>query len=568
MKNIKNRTIRLIASILMILIITWIASFKFLRFDLTSEGRYTLSDYTVEKLENLEDLIYIKVYLEGKDLPINYKKMRRSVKEQLEEFKVYSGSNIEFEFINPSESTDKEIRFGLYKQLIDKNGLYPIETKEVSDEGKTSVKMVFPGAVISYKGIDIGVNLLKNTSGVSQDSEVNINNSIQSLEYELINAIQKLIKKNKPEIAFIEGQGEIKEQNLSSIIRVLQEYYLVKFGEINGRPGVLDQFKAIIIAKPQSSFTEQDKFVIDQYIMNGGNVLWLVEGTTTSLDSLYSTSETMVMGHDVNLNDMLFNYGARVNHNMLQDKQSSPIGLTVKGTDGEPRIKLYPWYYFPVLASDNNHVISKYVDYIKTEFVCTVDTVGEDSDIKKTVLLKSSDYSKLVQIPAYISLRQIHNMPDDILMDAGRKNVAVLLEGKFKSVFKNRQAKKYFPDKPDLTIKETGESAKMVIVGDGDIIKNEISQDGKPYPLGFDKFSKQIFNGNKEFILNSVNYLCDDGGLMSIRSREIKMRLLEKDKIRNNRLLIQILNVVLPIIFIIIFAFIVYFVRKRKYSKV
>ena len=349
------------------------------------------------------------------------------------------------------------------------------------------------------------------------------------------------------------------------ISSVLSEYYLVKTGRIGGTPGILDDFKAIIIAKPEEAFSEEDKFVIDQYIMNGGSVLWLVEGIRTNLDSLFITGSTISMAQDLNLNDMFFEYGVRVNHDLLMDKFSSPIGLTSKGPDGKPRINHYPWYYFPVLVSDNDHVVSKYLNYIKTEFVCTIDTVGNNTDVKKTILLKSSAYSKLDPIPSRISFELINYMPQDSEMKAGRKNIAVLLEGKFNSIFKNRPVEKYFPNISRADVVTKSKHAKMIIVSDGDIIKNEVSRDGKPYPIGFDKFTQQTFIGNQEFILNAVNYLCDDEGLMTIRSRELKMRLLDHDKVSNNRFVIQLINILLPLVIIILFGITVAIIRKRKY---
>ncbi len=562
--KIKNNFLKLIISFLIIIVGAYVLSIKFLRFDLTSEGRYTLSNYSVNILENLNDVVYVKVYLDGEGLPSSLKNFRREIKEELEEFKIYADNNIEYEFIDPAESPDQEVRFALYGDLV-KKGLIPIETNEISSDGQSSQKLIFPGVIISYKGKESTVNLLKISENSDPESEESVNNSIQTLEYELTNAIQKLSKDKKPEIAFIEGHGELNEYEVMDISSVLSEYYMVKTGAINGTPGILDNFKAIIIAKPETEFSEQDKFVIDQYIMNGGNVLWLIEGSKTNVDSLFISGSTMSLAQDLNLNDMLFQYGARINHDLLQDKQYSPIGLTMKGPDGEPKINHYPWYYFPVLVSDNKHVISKYLNYIKTEFVSTIDTVGTNQNIKKTVLLKSSEISRLDPIPARIALDQINNMPRDNEMTAGRRNIAVLLEGKFESVFKNRPINKYFPEISLPDVLTESKPSKMIIVSDGDIISNEVARDGRPYPIGFDRYTQHTFAGNKEFILNAVNYLCDDGGLMTIRSRELQMRLLNREKIINNRFLIQLINILLPVILIVLFGIIVAIVRRRKY---
>lgn len=562
--QLKNNFIKLIISLVIIIAGAYILSIKFIRFDLTSEGRYTLSDYTINILKNLNDKVYIKVYLEGEGLPSTLKNYNKQIKEELDEFKVYAGKNLEYEFINPSESTDKEVRFGLYKSLSDK-GIIPIQTNEISDDGKSSQKMVFPGAIISYKGKENTINLLKTSVNSTPESEENINNSIQSLEYELTNSIQKLSKNKKNEIAFIEGHGELNEYEVMDISSVLSEYYLIKTGKINGTPGILDNFKAIIIAKPEKAFSEKDKFIIDQYIMNGGNVMLLADGCKTNTDSLFITGNTISLAQDLNLNDLLFQYGARINNDLLQDKYSSPIGLTTKGADEKPIIKRFPWYYFPVLATDNKHVISKYLNYIKTEYISTIDTVGKNSNIKKTILLKSSPYTKLDPIPTRISFNQINHMPPDQEMNAGQKNIAVLLEGKFTSIFKNRPIQKYFPNLSLPEVKTKGINAKIIIVSDGDLIRNEVSRNGKPYPIGFDKFTQQTFKGNKEFVLNSLNYLCDDEGLMTIRSRELKMRLLDNKRINQNSTLIKSLNVIFPILSLLIFGVIVSFIRRKKY---
>ncbi|MCF6184681.1 MAG: gliding motility-associated ABC transporter substrate-binding protein GldG [Bacteroidales bacterium] len=562
--KIKNNILRLIISYTTIIVFAWVLSIKFLRIDLTSEGRFTLSSYTKNILRNLNDKVYIKVYLTGNGLPITLKKYKQYINEELDEFKVYAGEKLDYEFINPSESKDKEVRFGLYKTLTDK-GLLPIETSEVSDDGKTSTKMVFPGALVSYKGKEIAVNLLKNAAGSAPESEENVNNSIQSLEYELTNAVQKLSKQKKPEIAFINGQGELNEYEVMDISSVLSEYYTVKTGIMGGKPGILKNFKAIIIAKPMNKFSEQDKFIFDQYIMNGGNVLWMLDGTNVNIDSLFLTSSTIALPLNNNLDDMLFQYGIRVNKDLLLDKFSSPIGIAVDGSDGKPYIKNYPWYYFPVIVSDNKHVISKYLNYIKTEFVSTIDTVGYNNKIKKTILLKSSENTKPEPIPAKISLDQVRSMPPDNVMHGGKKNIAVLLEGRFTSVFKNRPIEKYFPNMRYSDVITESKPAKMIVVSDGDIIKNEVSSKGQPYPIGFDRYTRHIFQGNKEFILNAVNYLCDDGGLMTIRSRELKMRLLNHDKVVKNRFLIQLINIALPVLLVVLFGISVYFIRKKKY---
>jgi ABC-2 type transport system permease protein len=565
MKNTKLKKIKSILIYFVILGIAYILTLVNFRLDLTSEGRYTLSDYTKNLLEKLDDDIYIKIYLDGKDLPINLKKLQQAIKEELDEFDAYSGSNFEYEFINPSENPDKNVRYGIYNMLRE-NGLSPIEIYENADAGSSSQKIVFPAAIISFKGKSIGINLLKSNQDSAPESEMNINNSIQSLEYEFTNALQKLTKPEKPEIAFIEGQNELSEIQVMDISAVLSEYYMVKRGKIGGKIGILDSFKAIIVAKPLGKFSEPDKFVIDQYIMNGGKVLWLLEGADVNLDSLFMTANTMALEMDNNLGDMIFSYGIRINNNLIQDKFSSPIGIAKKAENEQLKIDLYKWTYFPLIVTDNNHTISKYLNNIKTEFVSSIDIVGNNSGTKKTVLLHTTNNSLKEDVPAKISLDMINFMANDRRLIQPAKNIAVLVEGNFSSNFINRPISKFTENKNYKFVSKSKPS-KMIFVSDGDIIKNEVAQNGQPYPIGFDKYSQLTFDGNKEFILNAVNYLCDDEGLMTIRSRELKMRLLNSKISKENRLLIQIINVIMPIILIILFGIFIKFFRKIKYTK-
>lgn len=559
--NPLRRALLLIAAVV---ILTKLLSFEHIRIDLTSEQRYTLSDFTKTTLNNLPDRVYIKVYLEGPDLPGNIQVLKNAVREQLEEFKIYGADNFMYEFIDPSESAVQKERFAMYDKLA-KAGLFPIEAEEISSSGKSSQKMVFPGAVISYKDRELGINLLSATPGVAPESEINVTHSIEELEYRLTNGLTKILREEKPQIAFTEGHGELSEYEVMDMSRVLSEYYDVKRGQIGGQIGILDPFEAVIIAKPQATFNEQDKYVIDQYIMQGGNVLWLLEGAVTNLDSLFAKSYTMALGNQTELDDMLFSYGLRVNKNLIMDKYSAPIGIRVQGADGQARIEMFPWYYFPVIAGKNRHPVSKNLDYIRTEFVSSLDTLDTQEAVTKSVLLTTSELTRTEQVPVRMETAQARNMPPDELLTSGEQIISVLLEGQFESVFRYRSPQSLFPNRQIDPPLNKSKHAKMIVVSDGDIIKNYISQDNRPYPVGFDIFTKQRFDGNQQFILNAVNYLCEDGGLMSIRSRELKLRLLDVEQVQNNRLLIQLMNLSLPVIIIMMFGLIILYIRKRKY---
>ncbi|MEN8119468.1 MAG: gliding motility-associated ABC transporter substrate-binding protein GldG [Bacteroidota bacterium] len=563
-KNIiKQKVVQLVLIFVAVILVNYVVSFVLYRIDMTSEGRYTISKQSENLLENLDDELYVKIYLDGDDLPVGFKRMRRSLADLLEEFKVYAGSDINYRFINPSESSDKNVRFGLYKQLFEK-GLVPIESKETTDEGKTMQKMVFPGLIVVYKGKEMGVNLLKNNPRYKPDGEENINNSVQSMEYELTNAIRKLTKGEKPEIAFLEGHGELNEYQVLNISNTLSEYYDVKRGVIGGMYGILDNFKAVIIAGPIVKFSENDKFVIDQYIMKGGKVLWLLDGASVNMDSLQYSPITIGMPLELNLEDQLFRYGVRVNPGILQDAQCAKIGLTMHGPDGQPKINLYPWTYYPVVLSDNTNEINKYLDVIRLEYPASLDTVSSSPDVKKTILLHSSTRSKFDYVPSEINLMDARNKPVESMFNKSLVPVAVLLEGKFDSNFKNRLLDPKITQGHEVISKS--KDTRMIVISNSSVIRNEISEKGETYPLGFDINTQKTFKGNKQLITNSINYLCDDEGLMAIRLREIKLRLLDKTEISSNKMFWQTTNTLIPILFVILFGLITGYVRKRKYT--
>ncbi len=562
-KHIKRQNlIQLLISLVVLVLIQFIGSHLFMRFDLTAEKRYTLTDMTKNKLKKLNDYVYVKIYLEGEDLPIGFRRLQKSIKETLDEFAVYAGENIEYEFINPFADIDMAAKRKIYEELT-KKGLKPVDLKHRSKEGSETQKMLFPGAIISYKGYEVAVNLLKNNQNMNAAN--NLNNSIQSLEYEFINAIHKLQTDKRPQIAFIEGHGELSEYEVMDITTTLSEYYSVDRGQISGQKGILQPYKAIIVAKPVKPFSEMDKFVIDQYIMQGGKVLWLIEGATASLDSLYNPEQAMIaMASTINLDDMLFKYGVRINHDLLQDMQCAAIGLTTKDPSGKPAIRFFPWLYSPLIVSHNNHTITKYMNLIKTEFISSLDTVGSSENLNKTILLTTSRFTKQEQTPARVSLDIIRDKPEKKDFKQSYKPIAALVEGKFPSVFKNRIIPGIVSRQDSILTQS--KPTKMIFVSDGDIIRNEISERGDIYPLGFDRNSKRTYTGNSEFILNAVNYLCDDEGLMSIRLREIKLRLLDKTKIERERLFWQIINVVIPVVSVILFGIIINVIRRKRYT--
>lgn len=562
MNNKKRDITALALAIIILILLNFVGSFVFHRFDLTSEKRYTLSEATKKIVGNLNDVVYVKVYM-GKDeeFPAGFKRLRNETQEMLDEFRAYSDENIEYEFINLNESADKKQQQEIFKQLYDK-GLQPTNL-EVKDENGSSQKIIWPAALVTYHGHEVPWQLLKTQLGSSP--EMQLNNSIQALEYEFASCIRNLSTDIRPQIGFIEGHGELDSLSLDDIKNSLNEFYSLKRVTINGVLNALQGLKAIIIAKPDTAFSENDKYIIDQYVMNGGKVLWIVDPLNTSVDSLRKSGGTIAESYDLNIDNMLFKYGVRINPNLIVDMQSSAIPVNKAFVGQQPRFELMPWLFSPLVMPTSSHPIVKNLDVIKVDFVSGIDTVLAKG-IRKTILLQTSKYSKTLTAPVRIDLRMANMRPDESVFTDSYQPIAVLLEGEFESVFKNRMYPK-FTNNASLPYKEKGVNTQMIVISDGDIIRNEIQYSTqKPYPLGYDKYTNQTY-GNKNFILNCINYLCDDSGLISVRARELTLRLLDKKKVLNERLKWQMINVVLPLFVVLLFGTVYHIIRKRKYTK-
>ncbi len=558
-RNKKRDLTALGLAIIILIMLNFLGSFVFHRFDLTTEKRFTLSPVTKTLLSKLNDVVYVKVYLDG-DFPARFKNLRNETKEILNEFRIYSNDNIEYEFINPSENPDKNQQEEVYKQLF-KKGIIPTTADDNLENG-VSQQVIWPGAIVSYKGKEIAWNFLKTQSG---QNEAQLNNSIQSLEYEFASCIRNLSTPIRPIIGFIEGQGELDTLSVKSITEALSEFYITKRIQINERLNALDEFKAIIIAKPDTSFSEKDKFIIDQFVMKGGKILWTIDPLKTAVDSLAKTGNTISDPLDLKLDDMFFKYGVRINTNMVLDIQCSGIAVNKAMRGQQPRFEPLPWIFYPLISPAAKHPITKNLELIKIEFGASIDTVGS-KDITKTILLQSSKYSKTLQAPVRVDMNYLRYQPDETQFQNSFQPIAVLLEGEFESVFKNRIAPQIANDSA-IGYKANGVKNKMIVIADGDVIRNDVQfSSKKALPLGYDRNTNRTY-GNKNFILNCMNYLCDDSGLISVRARELTLRLLDKKKTKNNRLYWQIFNTIFPLFVILLFGIIHNIVRKRKYAK-
>jgi gliding-associated putative ABC transporter substrate-binding component GldG len=551
-----------------IVVIYFLSEKYFFRLDLTAEKRYSVSDNTKKLLRDLDKELTFKIYLDG-DLNSGFLRLRKATREMLEEFNAYSRLKIDFEFINPSEASSQQERDKKYEELAAK-GITGTLVHDRDKEGKMVQKVVFPWVEISYKDnnkdtlLTKNVNLLKKLPGKS--GEENLNISIQSLEYELTDVIRLIATKNRPKIAFIEGHGEWPEIFTLDVEEALFRYYDIYRGVIDNDPANLSPYDAIIIAAPQERFPEKDKYVIDQYIMQGGKVLWLIDGVKISLDSLAAHTSTIGLINDVNLGDQLFRYGVRINPVLVQDVQSAFVPVNV-APEGEPAVfEPASWYYSPLLLTAPLHPVTKNLTPVKAEFASSMDFVGEDLNVKKDILLLTSTGTHIQNMPSVVSMDVINVEKSGFYFDKWNIMIGGALEGIFPSVFSNRLV----PEGINTSWKTIMESkpTKMIVVADGDIIRNDVTGYGnnpQVIPLGYDRYMNQQF-GNKDFILNAVNFLTDDEGWMDLRSREIKLRLLNQPAVIGLRKFWQISNVVLPLVLLGGFGLAFYLIRKKRYS--
>ncbi|MBK7430309.1 MAG: gliding motility-associated ABC transporter substrate-binding protein GldG [Bacteroidetes bacterium] len=557
-RSAKSQSIIRMTLLLGILIfVNVIAQFAFERIDMTQEKRYSLSNSSKDLAKGLEDIVYFRIYLDG-DLPPGFLKLKNSLKEMLDEFRIYSNDNIEYEFIDPSANPDEKQRVELYKQLSQK-GLFPTNLEE-NEKGQQSQKIIFPGAIVNYRSQEIPMQILKSKFG--GNSDVMLNNSIENLEYEISTVLRKLSREKSTSIAFLRGQSELPTKKISDAANGLSDFYIVDTVNINGRLNALKDYKLLIIAKPDSAFDEKDKFVIDQFIMKGGRVLWLIDKLAMNMDSLEKRSTNVAIPLELNIDDMLFRYGVRINSDFVLDMQAAPIPVVTGYVGNQPKQEIFPWYYYPLLSAEGKNPIVNNLNMIKTEFASSIDTIETES-VTKTVLLSSSKLSRLQMAPARVSLNILREKADPQMFNRRNVPVAVLLEGSFNSNYENRVPEAIASSK-DIDFKSKSENTKMIVVSDGDVIASYVSKKGNVYPLGYDRFTRQTF-GNKSFILNCIDYLCDNNGVLELRSKEIKLRLLDPAKIEEPQF-IQWLNVILPTIMIIIFGMIFSFIRKRKFT--
>lgn len=554
----KQAWVSLIVMLLIIILVNFISTLSFFRIDFTKEKRFTLSDASKAYMQNLNDVVYVKVYLEG-EFPVGFKRLHNATKETLDDLKAYAGSNLEYEFINPTAETDPKVREEIIQQL-NKKGLTPINV-QVRDENGQRQQIVIPGAIVSYRGREQAFQLLQSSTVANSADEV-LNNSVMNLEFQLVNNIKKVTQTQRPNIAFIFGQGELDTFRTGDIIKTLRNYYEVSFVNLGATaPEDLYKYKALVIAKPTSAFQEGEKFNLDQYVMNGGRILWMIDNLNADMDSLGESQMMITSTYNLNLDDQLFSYGARVNNDLIQDVQCAPIPVVTGNVGSSPQQELFPWLFFPIFVPNTTHPVAKSLDGVRSEFASSIDTI-DVKGIKKTPLLQSSKYSKILNAPVRVALQMLSIEPNPQQFIKQNLMTAVALEGKFTSVFKNRLVS----NNPKVKFLEESKPTRMIVVSDGDIIKNYFSKrDSSIYPLGFDRFTRRNFS-NSVFVQNAIDWLADDYNLISARSKEVKLRLLDTERIKKEKFRWQVFNIVVPNIIIILIGVVLYYQRKRKYA--
>jgi len=558
MVNIKSKStgeiLWLLIGVTFLVLINILASRYFYRWDLTEENRFTINEPTKEMLSKLDDQVYIEVLLAG-DLNPDFKRLQRSIEETLSEFNIYSNNLVQYSFNDPTSTMDQAAKNEFVQQLAAK-GITPTRLYDKED-GKETQKLIFPGVIISYGGREVGVTLLKSKQAVSAIDKLNL--SIESLEYEIASAIAKLTEVERTKIALIKGHGELDSAHVVGLQLALSESYLLNDTKLTDKK--LAQFDALIIAKPTTAFSEQDKYALDQYIMNGGNVLFMIDKLEVNMDSI-SSPFNYAFPYNLNLDDMLFKYGVRVNNTLIQDRVAGTEVVVVGNVGGQPQLKPFRWPFYPIINQYSDHITVKNLDAVLTKFVSTIDTI-KTSGVRKTAIMFTSEYSRSLTAPVQVSLAHISQELTPEKLNKKHLPVGYLLEGSFTSLYHNRFVPSGINEENRL---DQSSDAKIIVIADGDIARSEVNpSNGQPQELGFNANTRNTF-ANKDLILNLVAYLTDGEGLITARSKEVKIRPLDNVKTEKDATFWKVMNLTLPIVVLVLFGIAKSYLRKRKYA--
>ena len=561
-KSVKDKP--LLGTIAVLVLIGIISGTLFTRFDFTKEKRFTVSRISQGIMDSLKAPVNVTVYLKGDNFPGGMKRLQRATRDMLSDLQAYSHDKLQFNFIDLL-SAIKKMPDNQQKAEYDSLQARGISGQPYSvktDNGVTQM-LIFPEALVQFEGREIAVNLLQNRIGLSEDEVYN--NSIQNLEYAFSSAIRKVTRGGKPKVGFIEGHHELTDLQLYDAIKSLSDGYDVGRLDLTVIPfDSLQNIKMLVVDKPDTKFSEAEKFKLDQYIMRGGKVVWAIDQVNAEMDSLKGHGgEEMSFPKQLNLDDQLFVYGIRINYDLIADISCAQIPVSTGDVGGQAQIQMLPWLYYPIFMPLSKNPVVKNLDGIRSEFASTIDTLGI-KNVKKTILLSSSPYNKKLTAPHIISLQALEQEPKPKDFQSEPKTVAVLLEGKFTSDFRNRPLPEGLTDK--VQVLPESKPTKMIVISDGDIFKNQISSDGSPFPLGYDHYTQQTF-GNKNLLLNIADYMTDDSGLIALRTKEVQIRLLDRARLRTDKLYWQLVNNIVPIAVLLIFAIFQHYFRRRKYAR-
>lgn len=557
-----KKIVRIAVLLAVVFLVNVVAQQFSFRVDLTSEKRFTLTDITEQFMESVDKNIFVRVYLSG-DLNPGFNRLKKSTEEMLQELEVCAASEIVVDIVDPSE-VERESVSELNEELatVGLGGVPVFETKE---DGQKTRSIVYPYAKVQIADKETWVNLLDNVPGLSSDE--NLNRSVEGLEYKLVDAMRRLMQSDKPRVAFLEGHGELSEIDVMEATDALSYHFAVDRGAIGDDARILDPYKVVIIAKPADKFTEKEKYVIDQYFMRGGRLLWLVDAVNMTLDTLRNSPHTIGLLSDFNIEDMLFIYGVRINPEVVEDMSCGMVPISVVQGEGT-RIVPMPWRFSPLLSVNMQSPVTRNVNLVRGDFASYIDTVGENLNIIRTPLLRTSRFTKVNATPVFATLANIHEKPQRTEFTRQHLDVALLEEGEFASAFSHRRVPQGLQG-VESTVK-VSKPTKMIVVADGDIIRNDVrfrnSANPNIIPLGYDEMTRQTF-GNKDFIVNAVQYLADDEGWMTLRNRTFSLRLLDKEKIGAGTTHWKVCAVAIPLLVVFLFGIIIVLIRRVKFGK-
>ncbi len=537
----------------------FLTQIRLFRIDFTAEKRYTLSPSSIRVLEKIDQPLMAEIYLEG-DMPPGFRRLKTAIEELLADLQQYGKNSIYIRKVDPYQEVPAKERKAYFDELF-RHGIIPTDLRIKTEQGITT-KLVFPSVVLQYGGKAVVLNLLKNDP--SQPAEENLNRSVEMLEFEFMNAIQTLTREKPVRVAFLEGHQEADTLQVYDFASALSVNFKVSRVDCTHLQAISDSIKVLIVAGPRQKFPEEDKLILDQYLMKGGQLIWLIDPVKVSMDSLSEGMTTLAMPVDLNLNDQLYHYGVRLNNDLLQDAECMQIRVNTAPLGASPNYSLAPWYFSPLLHPLQSHPIGKNVNPVASEFVSSMDTVGENREVKKVVLLATSPFSRRNEAPLLVNLRMIDVVPSREFFNRGNLITGILLEGKFSSVFKNRLI-----GQSGVKLITESKPTKMAVFSDGGLISNKVNRTAKEpqvTPLGYDRVSKITF-GNRDFFFNLVQYMGDDASLIELRSKSWQLRLLDKVKVSEKNTFIRWSNLLLPLILVLLGGMLFTWRRKRINEK-